>query len=284
MGLFTSKSDLLRWQQILMPNTKRLVMNKQQLQAESKRRASGHIKIIQDCIRLVNETEKPDVFFKRLAMLKSHAYELAMLEPYVRFSGTSPSESLREIEEKEQNSIRDFIDRYHGVILAKIGSLKTDSAKEKKCHEFYDNLEIYFLNMDYQNATYANDLYKGLLDKLSLSLRETVDTIMPSHDLVDNNLTGIKYEKAGEIENAIVLYEYNIQQRFDGNHPYDRLAIIYRKRKDYDNEIRVLNMAIDVFSNDVHGSRSDKSPKLAKFYDRLKKATELRDRKNHTNI
>lgn len=277
MGLFTSKKELLSWQQILMPNANRLVMNKQQLQAESKRRASGHLKIIQDCIRLVNETEKPDVFFKRLMMLKDHTYELSRLEPYVKFSGTSPSASLKEIMEKEQNSIHDFIDRFDYSILYKIESLKTNSAKEKKCHEFYDKLEIYFPYMNQENISYVKDLYNSLLNKLSISPRETVNTIIPSHDLVDNNLAGIQYEKDGEIEKAIVLYEYNIQKRFDGNHPYDRLAIIYRKQKDYDNEIRVLNMAIDVFSNDVNEFRPDQNIKLAKFHERLVRATALKN-------
>ena len=57
---------------------------------------------------------------------------------------------------------------------------------------------------------------------------------------------------------AIKLYEKNITENFDGSHPYNRLAIIYRKQKDYQNEIRVLNKAINVFSNLMpEGSRTD---------------------------
>jgi tetratricopeptide (TPR) repeat protein len=57
---------------------------------------------------------------------------------------------------------------------------------------------------------------------------------------VDRNLDGIKLEKKGEIEKAIRLYEKNVEEDFEGSHPYDRLAIIYRKRGEYEEEIRVL--------------------------------------------
>ena len=91
--------------------------------------------------------------------------------------------------------------------------------------------------------------------------------------LVNRNIKGFKYEKEGKVDLAIKLYEKNIAENFEGNHPYDRLAIIYRKRKDYQNEVRVLNKAIDVFSNLLFTSpRSDIKPKLEKFKKRLEKS------------
>jgi tetratricopeptide (TPR) repeat protein len=62
------------------------------------------------------------------------------------------------------------------------------------------------------------------------------------------NTSGKENEKNGEVEIAIKKYEKNISEGFVGNHPYDRLAVIYRKTKDYDNELRVLNRAIEVFN------------------------------------
>lgn len=95
--------------------------------------------------------------------------------------------------------------------------------------------------------------------------------------MVDNNLKGKELEKAGNVEKAKKLYEENISKNFEGNHPYDRLAIIYRKEKDYDSEIRVLNHAINVFVELSKSSpRADISPKLSKFKERLKKVEELK--------
>jgi len=88
---------------------------------------------------------------------------------------------------------------------------------------------------------------------------------------LQRNLEGIELEKQGKIDEAIELYEKNINENFEGNHPYDRLAIIYNKRKQIDNEIRVLKKAISVFDNVVSDERGDKLTKLEKFQKRLKK-------------
>jgi len=96
-------------------------------------------------------------------------------------------------------------------------------------------------------------------------------------DPVERNLEGQKLEKMGLIENAIEYYLANVNDQFDGNHPYDRLTTIYRKRKQYDKEIEILEKAIWVFENKVYKKRGDRLPKLEKFKTRLKKATQLRD-------
>lgn len=96
--------------------------------------------------------------------------------------------------------------------------------------------------------------------------------------MVDNNLNGKEFEKNGNVKKAIKLYSFNVQHRFQGNFPYDRLAIIYRKTKQYDKEIEVLEKAIDVFENDVYEFRGDREPKLDKFRQRLVKARNLRDK------
>lgn len=95
---------------------------------------------------------------------------------------------------------------------------------------------------------------------------------------VDRNLKGKDYENKGEIEFAIKEYEENLKEKFEGSHPYNRLAIIYRKNKDYDNEIRVLNSAIEIYTKlSVSSPREDVDPKLKKFKERLEKALELKN-------
>lgn len=118
-------------------------------------------------------------------------------------------------------------------------------------------------------------IFKSLI-KGSRSTQKKPTTTYKRNDeqdslMVNNNLKGIELEKQGKIEEAIKLYEYNVQHRFDGNHPYDRLAIIYHKQEKYEDEIRVLKQAIDVFEHDLNPSRSDKSPKLARFKEKLQK-------------
>ncbi len=91
----------------------------------------------------------------------------------------------------------------------------------------------------------------------------------------DDVLKAMQYEKDGDLDNAIPLYERCVTGRFLGNHPYDRLAIIYRKQKRYEDEKRVLLTAIDVFSQDAHSDQGDRKPKLDRFKERLAKLEKL---------
>lgn len=54
-------------------------------------------------------------------------------------------------------------------------------------------------------------------------------------------------EKEGMIDEAITVYEKSILSKIPATVPYDRLMILYRKKKDYENEIRVIKDAISVF-------------------------------------
>jgi len=85
---------------------------------------------------------------------------------------------------------------------------------------------------------------------------------------VERNLVGIELEKKEKIEEAIKLYEQNIKEGFIGSHPYNRLAIIYRKRGQLDEEIRVLERAVLIFK--------EGGSKLEKFKNRLEKAKKRR--------
>lgn len=62
------------------------------------------------------------------------------------------------------------------------------------------------------------------------------------------NTDGIQLEKEGKIADAILLYEANIADGYPATHSFDRLMKIYRKQKDYENEVRVIRRAIEVFS------------------------------------
>jgi DNA polymerase III subunit epsilon len=95
------------------------------------------------------------------------------------------------------------------------------------------------------------------------------------NDPVERNLLGMELEAEGLIGDAISCYQANVRDGFEGNHPYDRLAVIFRKRKDPTNEIAVLTRAVEVFSQLQSYSRSDVAPKLEKFKRRLRRASDL---------
>lgn len=213
--------------------------------------------------------------------------------------------------------ITQFIDRMWYDTYTKAQSLKTERGKQNRYKKFFETLQQYEDRMpypctDYYKAIspevapkkpdisptkYENDdhfdfsSYDEWLNGYSTH-HKSFDTwkkehliiplantpLAPAEDLIQNNLDGITYEKADNIDEAIKLYEYNVAHRFAEQHPYNRLAIIYRKQKKYDEEIRVLKTAIDVFTNDVSDERRDKLPMLEKFKARLEKAEALRNK------
>lgn len=74
------------------------------------------------------------------------------------------------------------------------------------------------------------------------------------------NNKGIALEKSGDIDAAIDVYEENIYgDCYPATHAFDRLCVIYRKRKDYQNEIRVLQKAMEIFSLPKYRERFQKA-------------------------
>lgn len=121
---------------------------------------------------------------------------------------------------------------------------------------------------------WVNEDENKIIDNFHKQAKKTFKLVEEGYK---SNCKAMSYEKEKDIPNAIKYYEESISYNFDGNHPYDRLAILYRKVKDYDNEIRVLNKAIENFSLlQKTSTRGDVSPKLNKFKERLAKAEQLK--------
>lgn len=64
--------------------------------------------------------------------------------------------------------------------------------------------------------------------------------------LVARNNQGIEFEKNGNIESAIIIYEASVADYFFGTHPYDRLRIYYSKQKWYQDSIRVCQVYLNL--------------------------------------
>lgn len=84
---------------------------------------------------------------------------------------------------------------------------------------------------------------------------------------VDKNLKGEELEREGYIDNAIEIYEASLKEHPQNRFPYRRLVVIYRRRKQYDKEIKVIEQAISNFQ--------DNSAILEDYKKRLERAKEL---------
>ena len=91
--------------------------------------------------------------------------------------------------------------------------------------------------------------------------------------MVDRNLNGKTLETKGKVDKAIALYEENVLDLFDGNYPYDRLRVIYTKRNQLAEAIRVCKTFTRIVDKLMkEGSeRSDLNPKRDKFMSWIEK-------------
>ena len=82
------------------------------------------------------------------------------------------------------------------------------------------------------------------------------------------------YEKAGKIGLAIRTYEKNIEgDCYPACHSFDRLMVLYRKRKEYDKELAVIEKALNVLCK--------RYPDLEiKYEDRRRKVLDLIEKQN----
>jgi tetratricopeptide (TPR) repeat protein len=61
-----------------------------------------------------------------------------------------------------------------------------------------------------------------------------------------NNIAS-EAEEAGDVNKAIRFYEQNIREDHADKFAFERLMIIYRKQKEYKDELRVIKRGIEVF-------------------------------------
>lgn len=113
--------------------------------------------------------------------------------------------------------------------------------------EYFD----YFLKNDYDNAikVVKRDMaeYNQKYGVVPLELEKRLDDaklMKYSKIYYENNKKGEKLEKEEKIDEAIEVFESNILIHTDTHYTYRRLSIIYKKRGEIDNEIRVLKQGI----------------------------------------
>lgn len=84
------------------------------------------------------------------------------------------------------------------------------------------------------------------LPQVEQSIEELDQEFMQAHyrTASEGNLRGQALEKEGNVDEAITEYERLLEKNVDTPFTYRRLAIIYSKRKERDEELRVLKAAI----------------------------------------
>jgi tetratricopeptide (TPR) repeat protein len=103
---------------------------------------------------------------------------------------------------------------------------------------------------------------KSELSDMECKLKEYKKNEKSLHDCARLNNEGMALEKEGKIKEAIEVYEKNLKNPYPARMSYDRLMILYHKEKDYENELRVINLACAKFTDEKYPIRKEKTIKL----------------------
>ncbi len=108
----------------------------------------------------------------------------------------------------------------------------------------------------------------------------TLQTVTSVKDIIDR---AREAEAGQELERAAELYEQVIKEDPVNEYAYDRLMILYRKSKQYKDEMRIINAGIKAYENFYKKkSKHSRSRKVAEISNAFLKSTGLADKKgNH---
>ena len=94
----------------------------------------------------------------------------------------------------------------------------------------------------------------------------------------ERNVKAREYQRNGEIDKAIELYEMNVQLKDEAPACYNSLITIYSKKKDVENELRILKMYLNIAqkrANEANERSKGKKIEIVEFIqkriDKLKK-------------
>lgn len=138
------------------------------------------------------------------------------------------------------------------LILAIYSKKHSNSDSSPHIHRFIVNGKPFDVDVSRPIDT---DSYISNIEKETARLQaKNRDWAKRYNLLMEYQNNGIQYEKQGIIDKAIMEYNKAIDYgfRFTDDfginnflHSMERLMILYRKRKDYDNELRIIDLALN---------------------------------------
>lgn len=126
-----------------------------------------------------------------------------------------------------------------------------------------ENIFLKLMNAQMRGAT-TIELEDSVILRIETKRLKEQEATSRLYECAERNNVGIELESKGKFDEAIKVYEENVANGCSATHSFDRLMVLYRKAKDYKNEIRVIKRAIRVFKKVIR--------LIEKYTKRLEKA------------
>ncbi|WP_273846083.1 hypothetical protein [Rubrobacter calidifluminis] len=113
----------------------------------------------------------------------------------------------------------------------------------------------------------------GLTDEELERIGTEEDPLADYEEALRRNFEAMEAEGRGDVERAILLYEQNVAERFVESHPYERLAMIYERRRRYAEALRVTESFIELARSGTmpRGAQRSADRRLAGFEERAER-------------
>ena len=162
-----NKKTLFAWQQLIVVDSpSRLVFNEKSSTEHTQPIVHRDFEIVTDCQNLIQTTANPNVFFARLDLLYERLAHLIQLEPYYRFQPQLPSDILLQSCQRENASVKAFLERYFYKTSEKANGLKTEKAKLNQFEKYKETLDSFSNRISKDNYEYALTLYRSAKEVL----------------------------------------------------------------------------------------------------------------------
>jgi len=200
-------------------------------------------RILVESRKIIETSKNPETQLRRINVMKEHFQVLLKYEKMgIPITDPPPSVLLKRLDIERNKIIKS---KNLEINKEPLGRKYKRLSREFEKQRHNTKEEISRLKEFLENPQYE----PNPVEEIGLHNRRLAEIL---DIMVDRNNKGIELEKKGDIEDAIKLYEQNVADEFFGTHPYDRLAIIYRKRKQFDDEIRILKRKISINQEGLH--------------------------------
>lgn len=232
-------------------NHSRLVVSDSQLQTAAAMYIENRLRIVKDCISILNSTKNPDTFYKRRDLLLKNMDELCEIErirPQLFTQNVS----------SQANTIRAEMRKNEAAMLERAGAIDKKAINDGPAFSYEDwkaqhNMETR-LEKEYSHVFKKHEM---LMEQIGATYSIANELTTPLSAEMDHVIALCKED----IALAPQIREYwkkrddifkNEESSVPKNYPtFSRLAIIYEKRKEYQKALDVCSQAISLgFTSD----------------------------------